>query len=252
MSAGGQPQRVGLELEAGPEAIHGTLEHGDGTREGFWGWLELMAALERVTSPTKGMGTDMQTSQAAGVAGLTLPDPFGEPPSGSLPTWEQFAAVDNAREAALAMGRLHGEMIDRLTALADANGGGLLGLGRGALDLRARQGMITSTDRDRLRALVEHVLGAPDDSDASAVFAQVQQMHRRIVDDPRSTLPALMSSAIAVDSMSRVAATESDTFDSGAATAMADLVATFVALGSGPFGAAGVSYSVSAIVEHVT
>jgi hypothetical protein len=50
MSTGDQPQRVNLDLEADPDAIHGTLEHRDGTRERFWGWFELMAALERVTN----------------------------------------------------------------------------------------------------------------------------------------------------------------------------------------------------------
>jgi hypothetical protein len=47
MSAGDRAQRVTVELEVGPDAIHGTLDHGDGTRERFWGWLELMAAVER-------------------------------------------------------------------------------------------------------------------------------------------------------------------------------------------------------------
>jgi hypothetical protein len=53
MTAGDRSQRISLELEADPEAIRGTLEHGDGRREGFWGGLELMAALERVTSSTQ-------------------------------------------------------------------------------------------------------------------------------------------------------------------------------------------------------
>lgn len=50
MSSDDQAQRVNLELEADPDAIHGSLEHDDGTRERFWGWFELMAALERLTS----------------------------------------------------------------------------------------------------------------------------------------------------------------------------------------------------------
>jgi len=41
------PWRVTLELDADPDALHGTLEHPDGTRERFWGWLDLMSALER-------------------------------------------------------------------------------------------------------------------------------------------------------------------------------------------------------------
>jgi hypothetical protein len=52
MDASGQARRVNLELQVEPGAIHGTLEHRDGTRERFWGWLELMSALERVTSET--------------------------------------------------------------------------------------------------------------------------------------------------------------------------------------------------------
>jgi hypothetical protein len=52
MSGGHQAQRVTLELELGPDAIHGTLEDGDGTRERFWGWLELMAAVERAAGAT--------------------------------------------------------------------------------------------------------------------------------------------------------------------------------------------------------
>ncbi len=50
MTDGGPALRISLELEAGPDTIHGTLERGDGTRERFWGWLELMAAIDRVTS----------------------------------------------------------------------------------------------------------------------------------------------------------------------------------------------------------
>jgi hypothetical protein len=52
MDTGEQARRVGLELDTDPDTIHGTLEHQDGTRERFWGWLELMAALERATGPT--------------------------------------------------------------------------------------------------------------------------------------------------------------------------------------------------------
>jgi hypothetical protein len=49
MSGGDQAIRVNLDLDASADAIHGTLEHRDGRRERFWGWLDLMAAVERVT-----------------------------------------------------------------------------------------------------------------------------------------------------------------------------------------------------------
>ena len=46
--------KLELELDADPNAIHGTIERGDGTRQAFWGWLELMAALEHATAaPTE-------------------------------------------------------------------------------------------------------------------------------------------------------------------------------------------------------
>jgi hypothetical protein len=50
MSAGKPRRRVTLELDTDREAIDGTLEHDNGQRERFWGWLELMAALQRVTA----------------------------------------------------------------------------------------------------------------------------------------------------------------------------------------------------------
>jgi hypothetical protein len=50
MSAGDHAQHVNLELDADAETIRGTLQYSDGTRERFWGWLELMAALERAAN----------------------------------------------------------------------------------------------------------------------------------------------------------------------------------------------------------
>jgi len=58
MSAGDQAHRVNLDLDADPDVIHGVLEHGDGRRERFWGWLELMAALDRVTSASQEQQAD--------------------------------------------------------------------------------------------------------------------------------------------------------------------------------------------------
>jgi hypothetical protein len=65
MSPGVQPRRVQLELEAAPDPIRGTLEHGDGTREHFHGWLELMAALERAAPDGASRRPDRSVSGAA-------------------------------------------------------------------------------------------------------------------------------------------------------------------------------------------
>ena len=53
MTAGDQALRVTIELDANADAIHGILEHDGGRRERFWGWLDLMAAVERIASATR-------------------------------------------------------------------------------------------------------------------------------------------------------------------------------------------------------
>lgn len=47
MSSAANP-RITLELDASADPIRGTIEHPDGTRLRFWGWLELMEELRRV------------------------------------------------------------------------------------------------------------------------------------------------------------------------------------------------------------
>jgi hypothetical protein len=48
MTTKGNP-RIMLELEPGADPIRGSIEHPDGSRQPFWGWLELSAELRRVT-----------------------------------------------------------------------------------------------------------------------------------------------------------------------------------------------------------
>jgi hypothetical protein len=40
--------RITLVFEAGADPIRGSVEHPDGSREPFWGWLELSEKLRRV------------------------------------------------------------------------------------------------------------------------------------------------------------------------------------------------------------
>jgi hypothetical protein len=42
--------RITLELEAGADPIRGSIEHPDGDRQPFWGWLELIEELRRVAA----------------------------------------------------------------------------------------------------------------------------------------------------------------------------------------------------------
>jgi hypothetical protein len=39
--------RFTVELETGADPIRGSIEHLDGSRQPFWGWLELIEALQR-------------------------------------------------------------------------------------------------------------------------------------------------------------------------------------------------------------
>jgi len=49
MSTASNP-RITLELEPGTDPIRGSIEHADGSRQPFWGWLELSAQLRRVAA----------------------------------------------------------------------------------------------------------------------------------------------------------------------------------------------------------
>jgi hypothetical protein len=42
--------RITLEIEAGADPIRGLIEHADGRRQPFWGWLELSEELRRVAA----------------------------------------------------------------------------------------------------------------------------------------------------------------------------------------------------------
>jgi hypothetical protein len=41
---------ITLELETGADPIRGLIEHDDGSRQFFWGWLELIEQLRRVAA----------------------------------------------------------------------------------------------------------------------------------------------------------------------------------------------------------
>jgi hypothetical protein len=41
---------ITLELEVGADPIRGSIEHADGSRQPFWGWLELIEELRRVAA----------------------------------------------------------------------------------------------------------------------------------------------------------------------------------------------------------
>jgi hypothetical protein len=46
--------RIALELVAGGDPIQGSIEHADGSRQTFWGWLELIETLQRLANTKPG------------------------------------------------------------------------------------------------------------------------------------------------------------------------------------------------------
>jgi hypothetical protein len=42
--------RITLELQTGVDPIRGSIERGNGDRQAFWGWLELIEQLRRVAA----------------------------------------------------------------------------------------------------------------------------------------------------------------------------------------------------------
>lgn len=58
--------RVTLEIEADGDPIRGTIDHGDGTPQAFWGWLELIEALGRIAAG----GQEPRTGPGQATTGL--------------------------------------------------------------------------------------------------------------------------------------------------------------------------------------
>jgi hypothetical protein len=55
--------RITLELVAGGDPIQGSIEHADGGRQPFWGWLELIETLQRVANATPERAARAQRGQ---------------------------------------------------------------------------------------------------------------------------------------------------------------------------------------------
>jgi hypothetical protein len=49
MPAANNP-RITLEFQGGADPIRGSIEHPDGSRQPFWGWLELIEELQRIAA----------------------------------------------------------------------------------------------------------------------------------------------------------------------------------------------------------
>lgn len=96
--------------------------------------------------------------------------------------------------------------VNRLRALAGANGGGLAGFAKGTILRLEAANLLTAQDRDRLTALTAHMLAsAGPGTSQDAAMSQLRQMHDTIVNDPASTPLALGMASVALDSVTQAA-----------------------------------------------
>jgi hypothetical protein len=137
-------------------------------------------------------------------------DPFSStgPWAGPPETWQQLEASDDGRKQALNLGARHGELLGRIQALADANGGGLSGAAKGMMHRLEAAQLLTAYDRERLTALLEFMrtVGGSG-TDPSAAMSRLQELHDAIVDDPASKPLALAVAAVALNSVTSRQAT---------------------------------------------
>jgi len=58
---------ITIELEPGADPIRGRIGRPDGTRQGFWGWLELIEALGRLATEPAGVPAGEQQERSSAV-----------------------------------------------------------------------------------------------------------------------------------------------------------------------------------------
>ena len=212
--------------------------------------------------------TEMTTDAAPGQPG-TVPSPFDPNPpdtndpfastgpwAGPPETWQDLASSDAGRQKALDLGRRHGELVSRLRALADANGGGLAGLAKGMMLRLEAANLLTANDRDRLTALLAHMLAsAAPGTSQEAALSQLRQLHDAIVNDPASTPLALGTASVALDSVTSALAapTNDPSFAAGVAGGAADATGVLFGGFAGPLGALAIGVVASlAATDTVT
>ena len=113
-----------------------------------------------------------------------------------------------------------------------------------------QQGLVAASDRERLTALLEHLVahaGRPTDRDAG--LSRLQELHQEIVDDDTSSPLALGAASIALDSVTQGLATDTQHGDAYAA-GEADLVGFVVGSLAGPLTGLATGLTASTVAEH--
>ncbi len=177
-------------------------------------------------------------------------DPFSStgPWAGPQDTWQALTALESGhgRQRAIEVGQRHGQLMDRLVALADANGGGLSGLFSGQLHRLEAAQLLSPRDRERIEA----VAGFLRDPTAIRAEEDPQQRLRYLCDeilhDPDAMPIAIAIATVAVDSGAR-AVQRHDDFTDGYAAAYADVVGIGLGGFGGPLGSIAVATSLSVL-----
>jgi hypothetical protein len=178
--------------------------------------------------------------------------PWVSPPE----TWGELSASDDGRDRALALGPMHGHVVESLLNLGAQNGGGLRGIVVGMFDRLEALQIMNGGDRTHLEALME-LLRANEGSsgaDQQAAFTQLQVMHEALVADPAASPFALGCSSVVLDSVTRALSRHDP--NPAIVTAYADLAGYILGGTGGPLGSyavgAGLSVLASTTMVSVT
>ncbi len=182
-------------------------------------------------------------------------DPFASPApwAGLHETWADLSASDDGRERALALGALHGQVVESLLELGAQNGGGLRGIVIGVFERLESLGTISASDRTRLEALMELLRANQTSSvaDQQSALLQLQATHEELVSDPTVSPFVLGCSSVALDSVTRALSKDDLTPVTGFATAWVDMAGAAIGGTGGPLGSLAVGTGLSMLAIQV-
>jgi hypothetical protein len=182
-------------------------------------------------------------------------DPFASPVrwSGPHETWADLAASDDGREHALALGALHGRVVESLLELGAQNGGGLRGIVIGTFDRLESLGTISTSDRTHLDLLAEllHTNQTSSVAEQQSALSKLRAMHEGLVADPTVSPFVLACSSVALDSATRALGQHDLMPVTGFATAWVDMAGVAIGGTGGPLGSLAVGTGLSMLVVQV-
>ena len=183
-------------------------------------------------------------------------DPFAStgPWAGPPETWGDLASSDDGRERALALGRLHGQVVESLMNLGAQNGGGLRGILVGTFDRLEGLKIINASDRAHLEALIQLLRAneASSIADQQIALTQLQAMHEALVADPTASPFALGCSSVVLDTVTRALNKNDLSALTGYVTAYVDMAGFVIGGTGGPLGSLAVGGGLSSLATQVS